>query len=112
MIYNTGSRQGSTRLEHRFPRTASYGVSVATAQRAVALLRDRGVVRGRVGIGVFRAGSGPATSQRPRARTRCDRVVGNAVDPGHALVDTPSTASSTTPTRSTQPSRSRPRLSP
>jgi len=32
---------------------ALYGVSVATAQRAVALLRDRGLVVGVAGIGVF-----------------------------------------------------------
>jgi GntR family transcriptional regulator len=32
---------------------ARYGVSVSTAQRAVALLRDRGVVVGAQGRGVF-----------------------------------------------------------
>lgn len=32
---------------------ALYGVSYATAQRAVSLLRDRGLVVGVIGVGVF-----------------------------------------------------------
>jgi GntR family transcriptional regulator len=31
----------------------SYGVSVSTVQRALILVRDRGVVAGRQGVGVF-----------------------------------------------------------